>query len=72
MILNDITASRNHAVFELKKGLNFRVKDCGSKFGTLVYEKDAVISLSKHIRAFQIKNTTFSFKLVELDKVKSE
>lgn len=72
MILNDITVSRNHAVFELKKGLNFTVKDCGSKFGTLVYEKDAVIRLSKHVKAFQIRNTTFSFKLVELDKVKQK
>lgn len=72
MILNDITVSRNHAVLELKDDQNFIVKDCGSKFGTLVYEKDTVIRLSKHIKAFQLKNTTCSFKLVEPNKNKSE
>jgi len=44
--------------------------DTESKFGTLIYDKDAEIKLSTHIRSFQVKNTVFSLKLIKEWKYK--
>jgi hypothetical protein len=65
VIIDDITVSRKHAMFEMNKDNKFVLKDTDSKFGTLVYEKDAAIKLSNRMTAFQIKSTVFAAKIIK-------
>ena len=47
-----------------EKKENFVVEDAGSKYGTLLYEKDAQFRIRHNLRAFEIGNTVFAFKLI--------
>ena len=65
VILEDQTVSRKHCVLNhTAKG--FFIKDQKSKFGTLVYEKEAKCRIGRNkMKAFQINNSIFAFKLGE-------
>jgi pSer/pThr/pTyr-binding forkhead associated (FHA) protein len=65
MILYENSVSRKHAKIYLHQEKNvFMLKDTDSKYGTLVYEKDPVFRLHSTIRAIEIGNTVFSFKII--------
>lgn len=64
--LGDISVSRKHAKILIEEG-SFRIKDCGSKFGTLIkIAKDFVLEKDKLV-AIQVNKTVVKFRC----KVKS-
>lgn len=64
MVLEEQSVSRRHASLQ-HHGEEMIVKDEGSKYGTLLHEKNMRFRVGYKLRAFQISNIVFSFKVVE-------
>ena len=65
MNIMENSVSRKHAKIALKKG-KFYLEDVNSKYGTLVYEKDVEVKLSKNkSRVVQVGNMAFGFKVLQ-------
>ncbi len=65
VVIDELTVSRKHATIRVNQGGKLIVEDEKSKFGTLIYDKNAEIRLSRRIKAFQVRNTVFSWSLEE-------
>lgn len=66
VIFDETTVSRDHARVEFRKtneGPKMFIKDGGSMFGTLVYEKDFEAVLSNQMKEYQIGNSLFRLKI---------
>ena len=59
--INDVSVSRSHAVINCYKNI-FYLKDCGSKFGSLIILKRPLIIEENKDAIVQVNRTVFFFK----------
>ena len=62
--INDISVSRKHAVIDMFNS-NFYLKDCNSKFGTLVMLKKPFVITKQSEVTLQINRTVLRLKILK-------
>ena len=66
VILEDPSVSRKHSEFILKEEEDkILIKDTDSKYGTSIYEDNMEFVIGKKIKAIQLGNAVFSYKIVD-------
>lgn len=65
VVIDELTVSRKHAIIRVNEAAGLIVEDEKSKFGTLIYDKNVEVRLSRRMKAFQVRNTVFSWSVEE-------